>query len=112
MLCIISFFGVYKNITSQLGEIIYSANKTAEDILAKAKLDAAVIIENANEKTVVINTENNKNMALLKEKYDYIIKEHEDLLQKHIEASDTYVLRLNELGSVINKIYELTTTEN
>ncbi|MCL2813391.1 MAG: DivIVA domain-containing protein [Oscillospiraceae bacterium] len=108
---------IYESITADLGGIIYSAKKTAEDITAKAKSDAENILDQArfeSESTVsgalvkrdAVIEENKKNMKEFKEKYEFIRKVHADMLQKYEEISEDYASRLSEIRDTINILYD------
>jgi len=108
---------MYRSIMTKLGETVYSANKLAEDSLAKAKDEADSIIElaqdeadaiiaGANAKSDALIEEDKKNISEIKEKYDFIKKEHESMYQKYKEITDNYELKLLEIESTINVIYD------
>lgn len=108
---------IYESITADLGGIIYSAKKTAEDITAKAKSDAENILDQAKfeaESTVsgafvkrdAVIEENKKNMKEFKEKYEFIRKVHADMVKKYEEISDDYASRLSEIRDTINILYD------
>ena len=108
---------IYESITADLGGIIYSAKKTAEDIAAKAKSDAGSLLEsakieaeatvnNASVKRDAVIEENRKNMKEFKEKYEFIRKVHADMLQKYEEISKEYAFRLSEIRDTINILYD------
>ena len=108
---------IYESITADLGGIIYSAKKTAEDITAKAKADADNILDQAKfeaESTVngasvkrdAVIEENRKNMKEFKGKYEFIRKVHTDMVQKFEEISKDYTFRLSEIRDTINILYD------
>jgi cell division septum initiation protein DivIVA len=108
---------IYESITADLGGIIYSAKKTAEDITAKAKSDAENIMDHAKfeaEETIngasvkkeAVIEENRKNMKEFKEKYEFIRKVHADMVQKYEEISQDYASRLSEIQDTINILYD------
>ncbi|MCL1792450.1 MAG: DivIVA domain-containing protein [Oscillospiraceae bacterium] len=108
---------MYESITADLGGIIYSAKKTAEEITAKAKADAENILDQAKfeaESTVAgasvkrdaVIEENKKNMKEFKGKYEFIKKVHADMLQKYEEISGDYASRLSEIRDTINILYD------
>jgi len=114
---------IYKNIMLKLGDTVYSANKSAEDIIAKAKEtsdniigkandEASEIVGGANSKKVGIIEESKKIMADFKEKYDFIKQEHAGMVQTYKEISGKYTLRLSELEDTINIIYDALIGEN
>lgn len=106
---------MYESVTADLGGIIYSAKKSAEEISAKAKADAEnivgeakieaeYIIEDANSKKEAIFDENRKNIAKMREKYEFIKKEHENMYQKYKEISENYAGGLSKIEDTINSI--------
>jgi len=108
---------MYRSIMTKLGETVYSANKLAEDSVAKARDEADSIIElaqeeaddiidRANAKSDVLAAEDKKTMSEIKAKYDFIKKEHESMYQKYKELTDNYELKLLEIESTINVIYD------
>ena len=108
---------IYESITADLGGIIYSAKKTAEDITAKAKADADNMLDQAKfeaEATVsgaavkrdAVIEENKKNMKEFKEKYEFIRKVHADMVQKYEEVSEDYTSHLAEIRDTINILYD------
>ena len=108
---------IYESITADLGGIIYSAKKTAEDIVAKAKADAENILDQAKfeaESTVAgaavkrdaFIEENRRNIRDFKEKYEFIRKIHADMQKKHEEISEDYASRLSEIRDTINILYD------
>ena len=114
---------MYKAVMSKLGDTVYSANKSAEEIVAKAKAEAEDIINGikteadniiggANAKRTGIIEENKKIMADFKEKYEFIKSEHESMVQKYKETSGKYALRLSELEDTINVIYDTVINED
>ena len=68
---------IYENVTADLGSIIYSAKKTAEDIVARAKSEAESIIEQANIKKRTIFENNEQQFVKLRETYNFLKTEHE-----------------------------------
>ena len=108
---------MYKSIMTKLGETVYSANKLAEDSIAKAKDEADSIIElaqeeaddiidRANAKSGALAEEDQKIISEIKAKYDFIKKEHGSMYQKYKELTDNYDLKLLEIESTINVIYD------
>lgn len=108
---------IYKEVMTKLGETVYSANKTADDTIARAQAEAGDIIEKAkNTAETIIKTadgiraetmeEDKKKKAEIKEKYGFIKKEHEKMCQKYREASESYEFCLSEFENTIEKIYE------
>ncbi|MCL1858622.1 MAG: hypothetical protein FWF92_05255 [Oscillospiraceae bacterium] len=113
---------IYESITADLGGIIYSAKKTAEDISLKAaaeaeniignaKLEADAIVGNAYAKKEAVIEENMKNMAEFKDKYGFIKNEFEDIIQKYKEISDNYMLHMSDIEGTINIIYDSINNE-
>jgi len=113
---------IYESITADLGGVIYSAKKTAEDINAKAvaeaeniivnaKSEAESIIGNAYAKKETVLEENRKNMAEFKRKYGFIKKEYEDMMQKYKEITENYMLHMADIEGIINIIYDKVNNE-
>jgi len=111
---------MYESITADLGSIIYSAKKSAEDLVIKAKGEADVIMENARAEAnevldsaisqrVGITEESKKILEDFKKKYEFIKQEHEGMVQKYKEISGKYALRLTELEETLNIIYDAVT---
>ena len=107
---------MYESITADLGGIIYSAKKSAEEILTKAREDSENIINNANSEAndiienakinkAAIIEEKNKIMADFKEKYELIKSEYETMVQNYKDISGRYASQLSELENAINNIY-------
>jgi cell division septum initiation protein DivIVA len=106
---------MYESVTSDLGSIIYSAKKTAEDITEKAKseaegivytakLRADSILEEANAKSEAVNAACAASMDTLMEKCGFVKKEHAEMSRKYKELSEIYSLRLSEVENTINII--------
>ena len=108
---------MYESITADLGSIIYSAKKSADELVAKAKNEADIILENAKieangvlENAISqrdgITEESKKLLEDFKKKYEFIKQEHENMVQKYKEISGKYALRLTELEETLNIIYD------
>ena len=108
---------MYETVTADLGGIIYSAKKSAEEILIKAKteaeniiseakLEAEYILEDAGEKKNTILEETRRNMAEMRGKYELIKQEHGNMVQKYKEISENYAARLGEIEDTIKSIYD------
>jgi cell division septum initiation protein DivIVA len=106
---------IYENITADLGSIIYSAKKTAEDMVEKAtadtndmyekaKSEADDIITRANIKKMSIIEENERNIAQFKEKYNLIKTEHEKVMESFNALSEKYSANLLETAIAIESI--------
>ncbi|MCL2774286.1 MAG: hypothetical protein FWD71_13175 [Oscillospiraceae bacterium] len=95
---------MYEAVTAELGGIVYSAKKSAEDIVTRAKGEAEDIIARANMKRLSLLEENEKNIAEFKEKYQLIKREHLNVVAKYKEMSDRYSLRLAEVEEAIENI--------
>ena len=106
---------MYETVTADLGGIIYSAKKSAEEMLSKAKteaetivgdakIDAAYIIDDANARKEAISEDSRKNIAGLREKYETVKKEHENMVRRYEEISESYAAGLYELGDKINGV--------
>ena len=95
---------MYEAITAELGGIVYSAKKSAEEIVAKAKNESEDIIARANMKRLSILEENERHISDFKEKYMTIKKEHETIILKYKEMSDRYTMRLSEVEDAIDSI--------
>ena len=114
---------IYESITADLGSIIYSAKKTAEEITTKAETDAEdkisnaqfeadAIIGNANAKKESILEESRNNMAEFREKFGFIKKEYEEMQQKYKELSENYMLHMSEIEGTLNVIYDTASRES
>ena len=106
---------IYENITADLGVIIYSAKKSAEDILAKAaseseellakaKSDADDIITRANMKKLATLEENERSIAQFTEKYNFIRAEHNKLVEGFNALSGEYSASLLEVAITLDEI--------
>ena len=106
---------IYENITADLGGVIYTAKKSAEDIAAKAKAEAAdilakskaeaeEIISRANIKKFAILEENERNIEQFKTKYNYIKVKHDKVIENFKSASDGYSASLEEIKEAIDNI--------
>jgi len=113
---------MYETVTADLGSIIYSAKKSAEEILAKArteadnmvgeaKIEAGYIIDDANVRKEAISEENKKNIADLRAKYETVKKEHENMIRKFEEISESYSNSLYEIGDTINNVYDTVNSD-
>jgi len=114
---------LYKQIMSKLGETVYSANKTAEDtvnrakveadeIIEKARIEEQLIVDKANINKAVILEENKKNTEKIKGSYEFIKREHDDMVRKYKAISDAYALNLAELEDTINIICDSISDDN
>jgi len=108
---------MYRSIMTKLGDTVYSANKSAEDSVAKAKNEAVAIIDSAkaeaneiidkaNAKREAIAEQDRRNTLEIREKYEFIKKEHESMYQKYKDISESYELKLLEIESTINVVYD------
>ena len=108
---------MYESITADLGSIIYSAKKSADELVAKAKGDADAILEAAKTEAddIVgsalaqrngITEESKKLLEDFKKKYEFIKQEHENMVQKYKEITGKYAMRLTELEETLNIIYD------
>jgi cell division septum initiation protein DivIVA len=95
---------MYENITADLGSIIYSAKKSAEDITSKAKSEAEDLIARANIKKLAVLDENEQNIAMFKEKYEFIRTEHEKVSENFKLLSEQYSADLLEIKNAIEEI--------
>ena len=106
---------IYENITADLGVIIYSAKKSAEDILtkaaaeseellAKAKSEADDIITRANMKKLATLEENERSIAQFTEKYNFIRAEHDKLTEGFNALSGEYSAGLLEIAAALEGI--------
>jgi chromosome segregation ATPase len=95
---------IYENITADLGSIIYSAKKSAEDIIAKAKNESEDIISRANIKKLAILEENERNIDQFKEKYNFIKSEHEKIIEGFKSLSANYSASLIDVKEAIENI--------
>ena len=95
---------IYENVMSKLGSVVYSAEKSAEEITAKAKSEAEDIIARANMKKLAVLEENNKINAEFKAKYDFMKAEHEKITESFKLMSEQYSAKLLEMNAKINNI--------
>lgn len=95
---------IYENITAELGSIVYSAKKSAEEITAKAAAEAEDIIARANMKKLAIIEENEKNIARFKNTYGIIKQEHEKMMTAFNIISENYSSKLLEIKSEIDNV--------
>ena len=95
---------VYESIMSKLGNIVYSAEKSAEDITAKAKSDAEDIVAHADMKKLAILEENSKISAEFGARYDFIKSEHEKIAESFVLMSEQYSAKLLELQAKLDNI--------
>lgn len=106
---------MYENVTADLGNIIYSAKKTAEDItskakieaediLAKAKTEAEEVVTHANMKKLAILEENERSIEQFKNKYNFIKAEHDKIIESFQVLSVKYSASLVEIKGAIENI--------
>ena len=106
---------MYENIAAELGAIIYSAKKTAEDVgskaksdadelLAKAKSEADDIIARANMRKLALFEETERSTAQLKEKYNYIKAEHNKVIEGFGSITGAYAESLAGIKEAIDNI--------
>ena len=95
---------IYEQVMSKLGSVVYSAEKSAEDIIAKAKADAEDIIARANMKKLAVLEENNKINSELKARYNFIKVEHEKISEGFKLMSEQYSAKLIELQGKLDNI--------
>lgn len=95
---------IYENVTAELGSIVYSAKKSAEELTANAKSEADDIVARANMKRLAILEENEKNLAQFREKYNFIKQEHDKIIESFNLISGQYSAKLLEMQGKIENI--------
>ena len=114
---------IYESITADLGGIIYSAKKSAEeinakataeaeDIIGRATAEAEAIIGSSYERKEAVLKENVRNMAEFREKFGFIKTEYEEMIQKYKEISENYALHLSEIEGTLGIIYDYTAEQS
>jgi cell division septum initiation protein DivIVA len=97
---------IYETITADLGNVIYSAKKTAETIVEKAKAEADDILNKANMKRAIFFEEYEKDVAKLKEKYKLIYENYEKVKDDFKNAYEIYCEKLITIDQDIKNVYE------
>lgn len=95
---------MYEAITAELGGVVYSAKKSAEEMVAKAKNESEDIINRANMKRLSILEDHERHLAGFREKYQAIKTEHETIVVKYKEMTERYTMRLSEIEESIDAI--------
>ncbi|MCL2095623.1 MAG: DivIVA domain-containing protein [Oscillospiraceae bacterium] len=107
---------IYKSVMEKLAQTVYSANKSAEDVIEKAELEASGIIAKAeqeafgitakaNQKRESVDEDCKEKTLKLRQKYAFVKSEHEKLYNKYMEISEIYASGLSQTGSALDIIF-------
>ena len=97
---------IYEKITSELGNVIYSAKRTAENIVEKATSESEDIMNNANIKRTIFFEEYEKDVYKIKENLKEIQEIYKTTAEKFQSSYDIFFAELTEVEKSMNGIYD------
>jgi len=92
---------LYEKIAANLGKVIYFAEKEAEMTIAKAKLEAATLIYNANQEKIEVIEKYERMIAGMAENYQKMIERFNLLKNKIQNACELYGSEIVQIEAAI-----------
>ena len=97
---------IYEKITGELGNVIYSAKQTAENVVAKATAEAEDIMAKAIMKRTIFFEEYEKDVMKLKEKFRKMQEDYRVVVEKYKNSYDVFSSELIILEEIVSEIYD------
>lgn len=101
---------IYEKITAELGNVIYSANRTAENIIAKATNEAEDIMNEVNIKRAMFLEAYERDVLKSKESFELLQNEYRIMAEKFKNSYETFSGELSNVDRTLDRIHDKFST--